>query len=100
MLYITPTHIQAARAGNTIHAILLYRRTLDREELKPVRKLSFKKKIFREAREAARLIKCLLREKRSDLTRWFPLGRTGAAVVTQHWGVKSDKAGVPNRPNQ
>lgn len=39
MLYITPTHIQAARAGNTIHAILLYRRTLDREELKPIRLL-------------------------------------------------------------
>lgn len=42
MLYITPTHIQAARAGNTIHAMLLYRRKLDREELKPVRKLPFK----------------------------------------------------------
>ncbi|OBS77317.1 hypothetical protein A6R68_16247 [Neotoma lepida] len=24
MLYVTPTHIQAARAGNTIHAMLLY----------------------------------------------------------------------------
>lgn len=31
-----PTHIQAARAGNTIHAILLYRRQVDREEIKPV----------------------------------------------------------------
>ncbi|XP_076412453.1 carnitine O-palmitoyltransferase 1, liver isoform isoform X2 [Peromyscus maniculatus bairdii] len=39
MLYITPTHIQAARAGNTIHAMLLYRRKLDREELKPIRLL-------------------------------------------------------------
>ncbi|KAM9220067.1 carnitine O-palmitoyltransferase 1, liver isoform 1-T2 [Dugong dugon] len=36
LLYIVPTHIQAARAGNTIHAILLYRRKLDREELKPL----------------------------------------------------------------
>ncbi|KAB0404636.1 hypothetical protein E2I00_000644 [Balaenoptera physalus] len=36
LLYITPTHIQAARAGNGIHAILLYRRKLDREEIKPV----------------------------------------------------------------
>uniref|UniRef100_A0A8C9UL78 Carnitine palmitoyltransferase 1A n=1 Tax=Spermophilus dauricus TaxID=99837 RepID=A0A8C9UL78_SPEDA len=39
MVYITPTHIQAARAGNTIHAILLYRRKLDREEIKPIRLL-------------------------------------------------------------
>lgn len=31
-----PTHIQAARAGNAIHAILLYRRKVDREEIKPV----------------------------------------------------------------
>ncbi|TKC52287.1 hypothetical protein EI555_000406 [Monodon monoceros] len=37
LLYITPTHIQAARAGNGIHAILLYRRKLDREEIKPFR---------------------------------------------------------------
>ncbi|XP_064143699.1 carnitine O-palmitoyltransferase 1, liver isoform [Loxodonta africana] len=36
LLYILPTHIQAARAGNAIHAILLYRRKLDREELKPL----------------------------------------------------------------
>uniref|UniRef100_A0A8C5QH04 carnitine O-palmitoyltransferase n=1 Tax=Leptobrachium leishanense TaxID=445787 RepID=A0A8C5QH04_9ANUR len=35
-LYIVPTHIQAARAGNAIHAILLYRRKLDREEIKPI----------------------------------------------------------------
>ncbi|KAM4617272.1 carnitine O-palmitoyltransferase 1, liver isoform 2-T2 [Discoglossus pictus] len=35
-LYITPTHIQAARAGNAIHALLLYRRKLDREEIKPL----------------------------------------------------------------
>ncbi|XP_045153080.1 carnitine O-palmitoyltransferase 1, liver isoform [Echinops telfairi] len=35
LLYIVPTQIQAARAGNAIHAILLYRRKLDREELKP-----------------------------------------------------------------
>ncbi|KAJ8399948.1 hypothetical protein AAFF_G00406780 [Aldrovandia affinis] len=36
-LYVTPTPIQAARAGNTIHAFLLYRRKLNREELKPSR---------------------------------------------------------------
>ncbi|XP_063164909.1 carnitine O-palmitoyltransferase 1, muscle isoform isoform X2 [Candoia aspera] len=35
-LYITPTSIQAARAGNSVHAILTYRRQLDREELAPV----------------------------------------------------------------
>uniref|UniRef100_A0A2K6JRR4 carnitine O-palmitoyltransferase n=1 Tax=Rhinopithecus bieti TaxID=61621 RepID=A0A2K6JRR4_RHIBE len=35
LLYVLPTHIQAARAGNAIHAILLYRRKLDREEIKP-----------------------------------------------------------------
>nr|XP_060485335.1 carnitine O-palmitoyltransferase 1, liver isoform-like [Panthera onca] len=38
LLYVLPTQIQAARAGNAIHAILLYRRRLDREEIKPVRK--------------------------------------------------------------
>ncbi|XP_069804747.1 carnitine O-palmitoyltransferase 1, liver isoform-like isoform X3 [Dendropsophus ebraccatus] len=36
-LYVTPTPIQAARAGNTVHALLLYRRKLSREELKPSR---------------------------------------------------------------
>ncbi|NWH49127.1 CPT1B palmitoyltransferase, partial [Fregata magnificens] len=35
-LYVTPSHIQAARAGNTVHAILLYRRKLDRGEIPPV----------------------------------------------------------------
>uniref|UniRef100_A0A8I5N5T8 Carnitine palmitoyltransferase 1A n=3 Tax=Cercopithecinae TaxID=9528 RepID=A0A8I5N5T8_PAPAN len=39
LLYVLPTHIQAARAGNTVHAILLYRRKLDREEIKPIRLL-------------------------------------------------------------
>ncbi|XP_075857827.1 carnitine O-palmitoyltransferase 1, liver isoform isoform X1 [Microcebus murinus] len=39
LLYVLPTRIQAARAGNAIHAILLYRRQLDREELKPIRLL-------------------------------------------------------------
>ncbi|XP_029978477.1 carnitine O-palmitoyltransferase 1, liver isoform-like isoform X2 [Sphaeramia orbicularis] len=34
-LYVTPTPIQAARAGNTIHAMLLYRRKLNKEEIKP-----------------------------------------------------------------
>ncbi|XP_029438980.1 LOW QUALITY PROTEIN: carnitine O-palmitoyltransferase 1, liver isoform [Rhinatrema bivittatum] len=35
-LYVIPTHLQAARAGNAIHAILLYRKKLDREEIKPI----------------------------------------------------------------
>lgn len=35
-LYVTPTSLQAARAGNTITALLLYRRKVNREELKPV----------------------------------------------------------------
>ncbi|XP_051796926.1 carnitine O-palmitoyltransferase 1, liver isoform [Acanthochromis polyacanthus] len=36
-LYVTPTAVQAARAGNTITALLLYRRKVNREELKPSR---------------------------------------------------------------
>ncbi|XP_062264191.1 carnitine O-palmitoyltransferase 1, liver isoform [Platichthys flesus] len=36
-LYVTPTPVQAARAGNTITALLLYRRKVNREELKPSR---------------------------------------------------------------
>uniref|UniRef100_A0A8C8VIR6 carnitine O-palmitoyltransferase n=1 Tax=Pelusios castaneus TaxID=367368 RepID=A0A8C8VIR6_9SAUR len=35
-LYVTPTPIQAARAGNVTHALLLYRRLLNREEIKPL----------------------------------------------------------------
>uniref|UniRef100_A0A3Q0SIJ1 Uncharacterized protein n=1 Tax=Amphilophus citrinellus TaxID=61819 RepID=A0A3Q0SIJ1_AMPCI len=35
-LYVTPTPIQAARAGNNIHSFFLYRRKLNKEELKPV----------------------------------------------------------------
>lgn len=35
-LYVFPTSIQAARAGNTLHAIMLYRRKLDRAQIKPV----------------------------------------------------------------
>uniref|UniRef100_A0A3Q4BRH3 carnitine O-palmitoyltransferase n=1 Tax=Mola mola TaxID=94237 RepID=A0A3Q4BRH3_MOLML len=35
-LYVCPTPIQAARAGNAIHAIMLYRRKLDRAQIKPV----------------------------------------------------------------
>uniref|UniRef100_A0A672SLH8 carnitine O-palmitoyltransferase n=1 Tax=Sinocyclocheilus grahami TaxID=75366 RepID=A0A672SLH8_SINGR len=34
-LYAFPTHLQAARAGNVIHAIMLYRRKLDRAQIKP-----------------------------------------------------------------
>uniref|UniRef100_A0AAY4DKT4 carnitine O-palmitoyltransferase n=1 Tax=Denticeps clupeoides TaxID=299321 RepID=A0AAY4DKT4_9TELE len=35
-LYVFPTHRQAARAGNGIHSIMLYRRRLDRAQIKPV----------------------------------------------------------------
>ncbi|OWK16356.1 hypothetical protein Celaphus_00004745 [Cervus elaphus hippelaphus] len=38
-LYVTPTPVQAARAGNAVHALLLYRHRLDRQELLPVRGL-------------------------------------------------------------
>lgn len=36
LLYITPTHRQAARAGNIVHAMLQYRRKLERGEHAPV----------------------------------------------------------------
>uniref|UniRef100_A0A8C4Y9Y2 carnitine O-palmitoyltransferase n=1 Tax=Gopherus evgoodei TaxID=1825980 RepID=A0A8C4Y9Y2_9SAUR len=36
-LYVTPTPLQAARAGNVVHALLLYRRLLNREQIKPGR---------------------------------------------------------------
>ncbi|XP_070788426.1 carnitine O-palmitoyltransferase 1, liver isoform isoform X1 [Pituophis catenifer annectens] len=35
-LYFTPTAVQAARAGNAIHATLLYRRKLDRQQIQPI----------------------------------------------------------------
>uniref|UniRef100_A0A6Q2XZ28 carnitine O-palmitoyltransferase n=1 Tax=Esox lucius TaxID=8010 RepID=A0A6Q2XZ28_ESOLU len=35
-LYVTPTPLQAARAGNTLHAAFMYRRKLNKEEVKPV----------------------------------------------------------------
>ncbi|XP_034390378.1 carnitine O-palmitoyltransferase 1, liver isoform isoform X1 [Cyclopterus lumpus] len=35
-LYVFPTSIQAARAGNAIHAIMLYRRKLDRAQVQPI----------------------------------------------------------------
>ncbi|XP_039365912.1 carnitine O-palmitoyltransferase 1, brain isoform isoform X2 [Mauremys reevesii] len=35
-LYVTPTPLQAARAGNGVHAVLLYRRLLNREQIKPL----------------------------------------------------------------
>ncbi|XP_036390680.1 carnitine O-palmitoyltransferase 1, liver isoform isoform X1 [Megalops cyprinoides] len=35
-LYVFPTNLQAARAGNAIHAIMLYRRKLDRAQIKPI----------------------------------------------------------------
>uniref|UniRef100_A0A1A8BUG0 Carnitine O-palmitoyltransferase 1, muscle isoform n=1 Tax=Nothobranchius kadleci TaxID=1051664 RepID=A0A1A8BUG0_NOTKA len=39
LLYVTPTHRQAARAGNMVHAMLLYRRKLERGEHAPLRAL-------------------------------------------------------------
>ncbi|XP_077451606.1 carnitine O-palmitoyltransferase 1, muscle isoform isoform X2 [Stigmatopora argus] len=39
LLYVTPTHRQAARAGNVVHAMLQYRRKLERGELAPMRAL-------------------------------------------------------------
>ncbi|XP_061577444.1 carnitine O-palmitoyltransferase 1, liver isoform isoform X2 [Cololabis saira] len=35
-LYVFPTSVQAARAGNAIHAIMSYRRKLDRAQIKPL----------------------------------------------------------------
>lgn len=35
-LYVIPTTRQAARAGNSIHAIMMYRRKLDRAQIKPL----------------------------------------------------------------
>ncbi|XP_006131705.1 carnitine O-palmitoyltransferase 1, liver isoform isoform X1 [Pelodiscus sinensis] len=35
-LHVIPTSLQAARAGNVIHATLLYRKKLDRQEIKPL----------------------------------------------------------------
>nr|XP_003465467.1 carnitine O-palmitoyltransferase 1, brain isoform isoform X1 [Cavia porcellus] len=34
-LYVTPTPLQAARAGNAVHALLLYRRRLKRQQISP-----------------------------------------------------------------
>ncbi|XP_066230123.1 palmitoyl thioesterase CPT1C isoform X1 [Saccopteryx leptura] len=34
-LYVTPTPVQAARAGNAVHALLLYRYRLNRQEILP-----------------------------------------------------------------
>ncbi|XP_061628989.1 carnitine O-palmitoyltransferase 1, muscle isoform isoform X1 [Phyllopteryx taeniolatus] len=39
LLYITPTHRQAARAGNVVHTMLQYRRKLERGEHAPLRAL-------------------------------------------------------------
>ncbi|CAL8263478.1 unnamed protein product [Merluccius merluccius] len=39
LLYVTPTRRQAARAGNTVHAMLQYRRKLERGEHAPLRAL-------------------------------------------------------------
>ncbi|XP_077423675.1 carnitine O-palmitoyltransferase 1, muscle isoform [Vanacampus margaritifer] len=37
LMYVTPTHRQAARAGNIVHAMLQYRRKLERGEHAPLR---------------------------------------------------------------
>ncbi|XP_029780754.1 carnitine O-palmitoyltransferase 1, brain isoform isoform X2 [Suricata suricatta] len=34
-LFVTPTPVQAARAGNAVHALLLYRHRLNRQEIPP-----------------------------------------------------------------
>ncbi|XP_063053302.1 carnitine O-palmitoyltransferase 1, liver isoform-like isoform X1 [Engraulis encrasicolus] len=39
LMYVTPTHRQGARAGNIVHAMLQYRRKLERGELTPLRAL-------------------------------------------------------------
>ncbi|XP_062860356.1 carnitine O-palmitoyltransferase 1, muscle isoform [Trichomycterus rosablanca] len=39
LLYVIPTHRQAARAGNVVHALLQYRRKLERGEHAPMRAL-------------------------------------------------------------
>uniref|UniRef100_A0A8C7HE35 Carnitine O-palmitoyltransferase 1, muscle isoform n=2 Tax=Oncorhynchus TaxID=8016 RepID=A0A8C7HE35_ONCKI len=39
LLYVIPTHRQAARAGNVVHAMLQYRRKLERGEHAPLRAL-------------------------------------------------------------
>uniref|UniRef100_A0A8C1BAL8 Carnitine O-palmitoyltransferase 1, muscle isoform n=1 Tax=Cyprinus carpio carpio TaxID=630221 RepID=A0A8C1BAL8_CYPCA len=39
LLYVIPTHRQAARTGNVVHAMLQYRRKLERGELTPLRAL-------------------------------------------------------------
>ncbi|XP_043939347.1 carnitine O-palmitoyltransferase 1, brain isoform isoform X2 [Protopterus annectens] len=36
-LYVTPTPVQAARAANAVYALLMYRRLLTREEIRPSR---------------------------------------------------------------
>ncbi|XP_022440755.1 carnitine O-palmitoyltransferase 1, brain isoform isoform X3 [Delphinapterus leucas] len=38
-LYVTPTPVQAARAGNAVHALLLYRHRLNRQEILPYEKI-------------------------------------------------------------
>lgn len=38
-LYVTPTPLQAARAGNAVHTLLLYRCLLNRQEIPPVRQI-------------------------------------------------------------
>lgn len=40
-LYVTPTPLQAARAGNAAHALLLYRHLLNQQEIPPVRQISW-----------------------------------------------------------
>lgn len=35
-MLVKNTDVQAARLGNIVHAMIMYRRKLDREEIKPV----------------------------------------------------------------
>ncbi|XP_036050712.1 carnitine O-palmitoyltransferase 1, brain isoform isoform X3 [Onychomys torridus] len=38
-LYVTPTPLQAARAGNAVHALLLYRHLLNQQEIPPFERI-------------------------------------------------------------
>lgn len=47
---INNTNIQAARLGNVVHAMIMYRRKLDREEIKPVSGVGLRARQGEEAR--------------------------------------------------
>lgn len=47
---IKNTNVQAARLGNIVHAMIMYRRKLDREEIKPVSGVGLRARQGEEAR--------------------------------------------------